>query len=212
MRTDGIYMDLLKASDGTDLPPEDRHVLASLVALAMEEVRGGNTLPSALGLHADALESLLRFAFPQAPSGFFPSQAPEQFERTTEEDSIRQLLLRFRTPSSTLAPSLATLIARRSMHPNHLWQDLGLRNRTELSRLMSTHFAPLAHRNHQDMKWKRFFYRMTCTEEGFALCAAPVCSACSDLANCFGDESGESLLARNQFLMPRSPEALRPSL
>jgi nitrogen fixation protein NifQ len=61
------------------------------------------------------------------------------------------------------------------------------------------HFAPLAIRNNQDMKWKKFFYRMICRDEGFRLCAAPCCSECGDFENCFGDESGESLLARTRF-------------
>jgi nitrogen fixation protein NifQ len=63
---------------------------------------------------------------------------------------------------------------------------------------MNRHFAPLARRNRQDMKWKKFFYRMTCSEEGFSLCAAPVCSECCDFQTCFGDESGPSLLARSR--------------
>jgi nitrogen fixation protein NifQ len=75
-------------------------------------------------------------------------------------------------------------------------QDLGLTNRGELSRLMQRHFALLARRNTQDMKWKKFFFRMICRDEGYRLCAAPCCSECSDFNACFGDESGESLLAR----------------
>ena len=84
------------------------------------------------------------------------------------------------------------------MRPNHLWQDLGLRNRGELSALMRRHFEPLADRNVNDMKWKKFLYRMICRDEGFRLCTAPSCAECDDFAVCFGDESGESLLARNR--------------
>jgi nitrogen fixation protein NifQ len=72
-------------------------------------------------------------------------------------------------------------------------------NRDELSRLMRRHFAQLARRNTQDMKWKKFFYRMICREEGFSLCLAPSCSECGDFTSCFGDESGESLLARVRY-------------
>jgi len=122
-------------------------------------------------------------------------------EPTVDEDEqcLRELLRRSRTSAEPLSLLLAILIARRSTRPNHLWQDLGLRNRGELSRLMIRHFSPLALRNDQDMKWKKFFYRMICRDEGFTLCSAPSCSECCDFENCFGDESGESLLARTRL-------------
>jgi nitrogen fixation protein NifQ len=57
------------------------------------------------------------------------------------------------------------------------------------------------------MKWKKFLYRMICRDEGFRLCSAPSCSECDDFAVCFGEESGESLLART-----RREADLRPRL
>jgi nitrogen fixation protein NifQ len=116
-----------------------------------------------------------------------------------DEQCLRQLLSRSRSSAGAIGALLSILVARRSTRPNHLWQDLGLRNRGELSALMMRHFRPLAVRNSQDMKWKKFFYRMICRDEGFRLCAAPSCSECTDFENCFGDESGESLLARARF-------------
>jgi nitrogen fixation protein NifQ len=86
------------------------------------------------------------------------------------------------------------MVARRCLRPNHLWQDLGLRNRGELSQLMQTHFAGLARRNSGDMKWKKFLYRMVCREDGFSICASPICSACDDYGLCFGDEDGVALI------------------
>ena len=70
---------------------------------------------------------------------------------------------------------------------------------------MVRHFPALALRNSQDMKWKKFFYRMICRDEGFSMCTAPCCSECSDFALCFGDESGESLFARSR-LSSAAPE------
>jgi nitrogen fixation protein NifQ len=90
------------------------------------------------------------------------------------------------------------MIARRAMEPDHLWQDLGLRDRGELSALLHRHFAPLARQNTDNMKWKRFFYRMICDSEGFALCTTPICSDCTDFDMCFGEETGEARLARNR--------------
>ncbi len=109
--------------------------------------------------------------------------------------------MRFSTRRTPLELHLAAMIARRAMRPNHLWQDLGLRNRGELSTLMGRHFTSLARRNVNDMKWKKFLYRMICRDEGFRLCTAPSCAECGDFAVCFGDESGESLLARNRLAL-----------
>ncbi len=102
----------------------------------------------------------------------------------------------YSTGAWSLEPYLAAMIARRCKFPHHLWQDLGLRNRGELSRLMQRHFTTLAARNSNDMKWKKFLYRLVCRSEGFSLCVAPVCSDCNEFANCFGAEDGEAILAR----------------
>jgi nitrogen fixation protein NifQ len=82
------------------------------------------------------------------------------------------------------------------MEPRHLWQDLGLFERNELTRLMKERFSALAAANLHNMKWKKFFYRQLCASEGFSLCAAPTCRECGDFENCFGEEDGVSLLAR----------------
>lgn len=191
----GIYERLMEASSAAH-SAEDRHVLASIVAIAAHEAPVGASLATTLGLDSEPLRATMQALFPGAPE-FFADQPPSAMSpATVEERSVRDLLVRFRTPSSALAPLLAVLVARRSMRPNHLWQDLGFGSRGELSGLMNRHFAPLARRNSQDMKWKKFFYRMTCSEEGFSLCMVPVCGECSDVSACFGDESGPSLLAR----------------
>jgi nitrogen fixation protein NifQ len=90
------------------------------------------------------------------------------------------------------------MIARRAVEPNHLWEDLGLRNRAELSRLLVRHFASLAAQNTRNMRWKRFFYRMLCEADGMVLCTTPVCRDCADFEHCFGEETGESRLARTR--------------
>ena len=81
------------------------------------------------------------------------------------------------------------------MGEDHLWQDLGLFNRGDLSRLLARHFPVLHAGNTKNMRWKKFFYRRLCEIEGFSLCTAPHCSVCVDFASCFGDEDGLSRLA-----------------
>ena len=82
------------------------------------------------------------------------------------------------------------------MADNHLWQDLGLPSRKELSLLMQTHFTGLAQRNSGDMKWKKFLYRQLCERAGLMVCRSPSCGVCSDYQACFGPEK--------QFIVPLS--------
>jgi nitrogen fixation protein NifQ len=203
-----LYAQLMESAAATSLAADDRHVLASIVAIAAQE----GSLAEGLGLYGSQLQNFLQTFFPGALPYFGSLDADAVACCDREEDSIRELLCRFRTPGSALAPLLASLVARRAMRPNHLWQDLGLNHRGELSGLMNRHFAPLARRNRQDMKWKKFFYRMTCSEEGFALCAAPVCSECCDFQTCFGDESGPSLLARSSLYAAALPKTQQASV
>jgi nitrogen fixation protein NifQ len=166
------------------------HVLASILAVAMAETAAnGQTLAEAAGFGPSPELTAL---FPQAARELSPEEPPL---RPEDEACLLELLTRGTTAGSAFERLLAGMIARRSQRPNHLWQDLGLANRNELSRLMTEWFAPLARRNTQDMKWKKFFARMICRDAAYTLCTAPSCNACNDFDACFGDESGESLLA-----------------
>jgi len=86
------------------------------------------------------------------------------------------------------AHDVAVILATGCMGAEHLWQDLGLPSRRELSQLIAVNFPALAQANNRDMKWKKFLYRELCQREGIFVCAAPTCDACSDFKLCFGPE------------------------
>ncbi len=187
----------LMSGKNTLRDPFDAHVLASVLALAIAETKmGGLPLSESTGLTPAKLNVLMSAAFPHAISLLQDGRAELSIQE--DERCLRELLTSSATHRTPFQLHLAALVARRAMRPNHLWQDMGLRSRDELSRMMGMHFAPLARRNVNNMKWKKFFYRMICRDEGFRLCAAPSCAECDDFTVCFGDESGESLLARNR--------------
>jgi nitrogen fixation protein NifQ len=172
------------------------HVAACILAISA----GGaceftKPLCTSAGLSAQQFSTLVREFFPRAMAWRLFALC-ETVERPDEEICLFELLERCTTSRGPIELLFAAMIARRAQEPNHLWQDLGLNNRGELSELMNRHFKPLAMRNTGDMKWKKFFYRQICADEGFMLCAAPSCAECSDFENCFGEETGESLLAR----------------
>lgn len=83
---------------------------------------------------------------------------------------------------------MASAVAAGCMGGDHLWQDLGLWCREELSALMGSNFPRLAAENVQHMKWKRFLYKQLCLREGVASCRAPSCQVCEDYRLCFGPE------------------------
>jgi nitrogen fixation protein NifQ len=178
----------------------DRHVFASLLAVGAAE---GGVIGDRVGLADDDLTALMERWFPMA------LDLVERWHPTTvaaEDDEIamvRDLLLAHRSTDHEDSRWLAFMIARRAMESNHLWEDLGLRDRTELSRLLTRHFAPLATRNVKNMRWKRFFYRMLCEGDGFVMCSTPVCTDCRDFDLCFAEESGESRLANTRRTLAR---------
>jgi nitrogen fixation protein NifQ len=169
----------------------DRHVFACILALALSE-SGGVGQRSGLG-SAD-LDALFGQWFLQRK--FDNKDNPDDESECYREEigMVRDLLLANRSSQGDAGRWLAAMMARRAMEPNHLWEDLGLRDRSELTRLLERHFRPLAERNDKNMRWKRFFYRAMCESDGFVMCSTPVCANCADYDLCFGQESGESRL------------------
>ena len=199
MTADEAYRWMMSAAHAASADPFDAHAAASIIALAIEEAEAeGGPITAGLGISGAELESLARSLFPACAAALAAAARGNDPEVDAEEQSIRDILLMYASGVSALERALGAMIARRCKAPHHLWQDLGLRDRSELSTLMRRHFAPLARKNSGDMKWKKFLYRMVCGAEGFTLCTSPVCSECDDFANCFGAEDGEARLARSR--------------
>ena len=189
-----FYLFLMGAR-APDIDEFDAHVVASILAISFSEAATeGGSLQNATGLAQGDLNELVAEVFPKAASWRFLGGA--KVERSADERCLVDLLTACATSRTKFEARLAVMMARRAQRPNHLWQDLGLSSRRDLSELMTRHFAPLARRNAQDMKWKKFFYRAICAEASYALCSAPSCAECDDFNTCFGEETGESLLAR----------------
>ncbi len=174
----------------------DAHAVASILAISSGEA-DAQALPqsSAAGLTGGQFGELIAQFFPKAAAWRLFGLC-DSVERSADEACLADLLQRCTTSRTAFEGQLAGMIARRAQRPNHLWQDLGLSTRAELSELMTRHFKPLAMRNTQDMKWKKFLYRLICADASYTLCTAPSCCECDDFEKCFGEETGESLLAR----------------
>ena len=193
-RAEDLYAFLMGAhADGIDA--FDAHVAASILAISFGEAAAeGRSLTGTTGLSRDELTGLVAEFFPKAASWRFLAGA--ETEPGADERCLADLLANCAASRTKFEARLAVMIARRAQRPNHLWQDLGLASRRDLSELMARHFKVLARRNSQDMKWKKFFYRAICAEAAYSLCTAPSCAECGDFDQCFGEETGEALLAR----------------
>lgn len=171
-------------SHGQGLPNED--ALARMLASQLE---GDGALPPGLGLPPDAYAALLERHFPGAVVPPIRRPPPAWDARLIEEkDELIALLDAHRAGRDVSETWMSVIVATGCMANDHLWQDLGLWSRQDLSALMARNFPPLAARNDRDMKWKKFLYKQLCEREGVYLCRAPSCAVCCDYAKCFGRE------------------------
>lgn len=111
--------------------------------------------------------------------------APFSQPQIDEIDDLVVLLMEHASHPGVLARHLARAIAVASMGPNHLWEDLGLRDRDQLNALMQEHFTALRQRNARNMRWKKFLYRMLCERADILICKSPHCAQCDDQPLCF---------------------------
>lgn len=173
----------------------DRHVLGRMVLHACSEAaKSSEPVADRLGLSNDDLRRLLQYL--QLDGASF-----DHFDRHCDPDDeevmVRALLIENCSFDGPVGPWLAGILARRALEPNHLWEDLGLATRPDLSKLLLRHFGAIAGKNTRNMRWKKFLYRSLCEAEGFSMCPSPTCDACPEFDICYGDDSGESALARN---------------
>ncbi len=179
-QTYGVLM-----SHGRGLPNDD--ALARMLATQADE---GGSLPAGLGLASAEFIALLARHFPGVTWPAAPNRPPPAWDpRLLEEkEELINLLDFYRAGQDDSERWLSVIVATGCMANDHLWEDLGLWSRRDLSELMMRNFPALAAKNDRDMKWKKFLYKQLCEQEGVYLCRAPSCAVCCDYAQCFGPE------------------------
>lgn len=167
----------------------------AFAAMIATRVYEGGALPPWLGLEPAAFRCLLAHHFPGLRdtrfvrlSGVRAGLTTAQDPRREERDELVRLMLMHKTGESPSEVWMAQVVAAGCMGSDHLWEDLGLRDRGQLTGLMRRNFASLAALNVRDMKWKRFLYKQLCEAEGIYTCRSPSCEVCRDYHVCFGPE------------------------
>jgi nitrogen fixation protein NifQ len=150
---------------------------------------GQGVLPDCLGLETGQFNVLTEHFFPGCR---LPTQAASgsklDFNRMLERDDLVNLLKQFSKPGILETDWIIGVIVAGCLGSDHLWQDLGLWSRSQLSAMLQYNFPELAAKNDKDMKWKKFLYKQLCEAEGLYLCRAPSCSVCIDYPKCYGSE------------------------
>jgi nitrogen fixation protein NifQ len=83
------------------------------------------------------------------------------------------------------AHDLATIIAHACLRPDHLWRDLGLAGRDEVTWMLTRYFPALIARNVDNLRWKKFLAAQYALSLGLPPGPAPGCPGCEDYGFCF---------------------------
>jgi nitrogen fixation protein NifQ len=178
----GLYGRLMTHAAGL---PNDELFAKMLASQAL----GAGALPTGLGLTPQAFARLLVRHFPHSGPLLELDQAQWSCEsRMDERQDLLDLLVEHRAGTDESEVWMASIVTAACMGGDHLWQDLGLWSRRDLTRLMGDNFPLLSAKNVHDMKWKKFLYKQLCQREGVYVCRSPSCEVCADYANCFGPE------------------------
>lgn len=178
----------------------NHHYLSCILAAQ----RNGHTcLPEQLGLDTAAYASFQQW-YATLPAPITAEDNSALAQAIDERSALRQqlldlrrdewhelytLLLQHRAGTDESESWLAAIVAAACLGSSHLWRDLGLPSRATLRQLLQDNFPVLALRNNRDMRWKKFFYKQLCEQQGGYVCRAPSCDQCYTYQECFGDET-----------------------
>lgn len=177
----GLYGQLMAQAGGLANDDLFARMLAS-------QIQGLGDLPPGLGLAPADFAALMARHFPgfSLPAGL--ADVAADASRHAEREDLLTLLRGDCGGADVSVQWMAVIVTAACMGRDHLWQDLGLWSRVDLSRLMTQNFPGLAARNTRDMKWKKFLYKQLCDREEVQVCRSPSCEVCADYAGCFGPE------------------------
>ncbi|MDP2030771.1 MAG: nitrogen fixation protein NifQ [Thiobacillus sp.] len=177
----GLYGLLMARAGG--LPNDDL-----FARMLVSQTVGMGAFSPGLGLAPAEFAALMARHFPGFALSADLAVPAAEAARHAERDELLTLLREHCAGADDSERWMAEIVTAACMGGDHLWQDLGLWSRVDLSRLMTQNFPALAARNTRDMKWKKFLYKQLCEREGVVVCHSPSCEVCVDYAKCFGPE------------------------
>lgn len=169
----------------------DAWLFARLVAA--REVRGERAL---LGLSASELDALAARHFAVGALALVVPQPHEAIAlldatHATFAAAMRDFLIGLASPDVDAddARALATILAHACLRPDHLWRDLGLSGRDDVTQMLTRFFPDVVARNTENLRWKKLLARELALSYGGVPGPAPGCPGCEDFGFCFPDLS-----------------------
>ena len=158
----------------------------ALAKIYVSWMTGRSALPAALGLSQGDYADLMRFHFPDyavVPG----SHVAETLDpnRAAELADLVDLMQTHRVGASPSELWVASIVGAACLGHDHLWEDLGVWCRDDLSALLYRNFHALAEKNVHNMRWKRFLYKQLCDTDSAYACRVPSCEYCADYPRCF---------------------------
>ena len=99
---------------------------------------------------------------------------------------LRDYLLTQREGSRPELTVLSNALACGCFGGHHLWQDLGVSDRSNVSQLLATAFPPLHASNVHNLRWKRHLFACLGEHLSRGELRPPKCAGCEDFTVCFG--------------------------
>lgn len=119
-------------------------------------------------------------------AGALPPRAPDPAGLL---GPLYRFLLERRAIKDSSHARVAGWLASACMGGHHLWQDLGLRERPQVTRLMHLAFPALHDANARNLRWKRHLFLCLGEALGRPGLRPPKCDDCGDFAVCMGADA-----------------------
>lgn len=153
---------------------------------------GAGVLPARMGLAPEAFKAMVDCFFPGVELPPAPHKPDNWLDAMPEHGELAALFADLAIDERPERQWIGAMIIAGCTGHHHLWEDLGLFSRTDLTAMIQLNFPELAQANSRDMKWKKFIYKQLCDREGIYACPAPTCDACADFKVCFAPEDRPS--------------------
>lgn len=143
-----------------------------------------------LGMAQNAYQAMLAECLPDlAAAEPLTTQQHTQLGHNTPADFALLVDLIHTHRNTALDPQhtqwLARTLAAACFGSRHLWEDLGLSGREDVSALFQHYFPTLYTLNIQDLKWKNFLFRELGLQRGQPGMRPPTCERCQNYPLCF---------------------------
>lgn len=166
-----------------DLHAPDTWLFARLIAARIDA-----SDPAALGLGREDFAALTARHFPGTAIDVALTEQP-WVDAPPFVAELIALLLQFDHPATpdkaADARCLAVILATACLRPDHLWRDLGLSGRDNVTDLLTRHYPALVARNTANLRWKAFLAQEVALAHGRVPVPAPGCPGCEDFGHCF---------------------------